>query len=176
MRRLAALLAAVIVFAGAPLRAQTTPATPPAADPPVAARVVTAGARQAAEELLRLMNMEQVLRAGMEVTMDAQVEQQPLMAPFRATMQAWADRHLTWGEFGPKLTQIYAEEFTEAELRELAAFYRTPVGRKAAALAPALSRRGAKVGGEVAEAHMAELQEMIRARAAELQQPAGQRP
>ena len=141
-----------------------------AAAPAPAARAVTPGARAAAEELLRLMNVEQVLRSSTESAFDAQVQAQPLMAPFRPTMQKWADKILTWAEFGPRLTQVYAEEFTEPELRQLIAFYQTPIGQKLASRTPLLTKRGAQVGAEVAEAHLPELEEMIKARAAELQQ------
>lgn len=34
-------------------------------------------------------------------------------------------------EIGDEMAKIYAGEFTEAELKELAAFYRSPVGKKA---------------------------------------------
>ncbi len=33
-------------------------------------------------------------------------------------------------EIGEEMAKIYASEFTEAELKELAAFYRSPVGKK----------------------------------------------
>lgn len=172
-----ALSAAAALLAACPplLLAQGTPpssASPATAAtaPAPAARAITPGARAAAEQLLHLMNVEQVLRSSTESAFDAQVKAQPLMAPFRATMQTWADRYLTWEQFGPKMTQIYAEEFTEPELRQLIAFYQTPIGRKTASLSPVLTRRGAQVGAEVAEEHMAELEQMIKARAAELQQ------
>lgn len=169
--------AALLVACPSLLLAQGTPpastspaAAAAAAAPAPAAKAVTPGARAAAEELLRLMNVEQVLRSSTESAFDAQVQAQPLMAPFRPTMQAWADKILTWAEFGPRLTQVYAEEFTEPELRQLIAFYQTPIGQKLASRTPLLTKRGAQVGAEVAEAHLAELEQMIKARAAELQQ------
>ena len=165
MRRVAFVLsAAALLAAHSPLHAQGAPVAAAAPAP------VTPASRRAAEELLQLMNIAQVLRSGSEVSFDAQVKAQPLMAPFRATMQTWADKYLTWEQFGPKLVQAYAEEFSESELRELIAFYKSPIGRKVAARSPVLTRRGAQIGSEIAEAHVAELQQMIQARAAELQQ------
>lgn len=134
------------------------------------ARPVTPGAMKAAEELLGLMNAEALLRAGIAITLEGQIKSNPKMEPFRATMQEWVDTYITWAELRGKMSRIYAEEFTEAELRELIAFYASPVGRKVAELSPALSRRGAEAGAEVAQAHMDELRRMIEARAAELQQ------
>jgi hypothetical protein len=45
--------------------------------------------------------------------------------------------------------QIYDEAFTESELKELIAFYRTPTGQKAAAFLPSLSSQVQKAFGEV---------------------------
>ena len=168
MRRIAVVLsltAPLVALAGTggPLGAQGAPAATTAQAAP------TPGARRAADELLRLMNVAQVLRAGFEVAFDEQLKAQPLMAPFRPTMQAWAEKYLTWEQYAPGLVGVYAEEFTEPELRALIAFYQTPVGRKAAALSPTLTRRGAAVGAAVAAAHTAELEQMIQARAVELQ-------
>lgn len=46
-----------------------------------------------------------------------------------------------------KASRIYAEEFTAAELRELVAFYKTPVGRKLAKRLPAIMRKMNAAGG-----------------------------
>ena len=165
----------LVVLAAATLRppaaaAQGTPVTPV---PAPAAVAPSASAIAAATELLRLLDIEKVMRAGSEVMFDAQVQQQPLMAPFRDVMQAWLDKYMTFETMGPRLARVYAEEFTEAELRELIAFYRTPLGRKLAERTPELSRKGAEAGAAVAAEHMDELQRMIEARAVELQAQPG---
>jgi hypothetical protein len=147
---------ALLVMANAPLRGQDTTATP------------SAGAIAAATQLLQLMNLESVMRATTSATFAAQVKQQPAMAPFRDVMQAWADSTMTLKAMGPALVRIYAQTFSEAELRQLVAFYQTPVGRKLATVSPELTRRGAEVGAAVAEANMPMLQRMIQARAAQL--------
>lgn len=166
MRRAACTLSVALLFtASSSLAAQAAPVAAPASAP----AAVTPGARRAAEELLGLMNTAAVLRSGSEASFDAQIKAQPLMAPFRATMQAWADKYLTWEALGPQLVQVYAEEFTEGDLRQMIAFYRTPVGQKLASRLPTLTQRGAQIGAEGAQAHVPELQQMIQARAAELQ-------
>ncbi len=163
MRRTTTLLAALSLLA-APLAAQTSPP----------ARGATPAARASAREVVALLNMEKVIRAGVEAMFDLQVQQQPEMAPFRATMQTWANKHVSGPELLDKIVSIYAEEFTEQQLRDLAAFYRTPTGRRLAEVSPQLSKRGAEAGAAVAQAHIGELQAMLEARAAELQK--GTRP
>ena len=149
----------VIVAAAAPLRAQDTSATP------------APGAIAAATRLLELMNVESVMRATTAATFAAQIKQQPSMAPVREVMQSWADSTMTLRALGPGLVRIYAQTFTEAELRQLIAFYQTPVGRKLATSSPELTRRGAEVGASIAEANLPLLQRMIQSRAAQLQRP-----
>ena len=127
------------------------------------------GALAAANDLLVAMNSEQVMRVGATAAFDAQVKAQPLMAPFVGVMKEWAERTLTMKEMGPALARVYAEIFSEPELRQIIAFYRSPVGRKLAGALPQLTLRGMEIGSAVAEAHSDELQEMIAKRAAEIQ-------
>jgi hypothetical protein len=49
------------------------------------------------------------------------------------------------------------QSFNEAEARELTAFYRTPLGRKASHEMPLLLQRGAEVGSARVQEHMPEL-------------------
>lgn len=133
-----------------------------------ARRTPTPGAIAAAEQLLVLMNTERVMRAAITATFDAQVKAQPLMAPFMDVMQQWADRVITMKAMGPQLARVYAEFFSEAELRQMIAFYQSPVGRRLAAVLPELTRRGSEIGAAVAEAHTAELEAAIAKRAVEL--------
>jgi hypothetical protein len=127
-----------------------------------------------ADTLLREMDLERALQAGATASFDAGVQQQPMMAQFRDVMQAWAAKHLTWAELGEPMVRVYAETFTEAELRAFLAFYRTPAGRQLARLTPELTLRNAKLGAEVATKHAAELQQMMQARMSQMQ--SGGRP
>jgi hypothetical protein len=76
---------------------------------------------------------------------------------------------MTWDTLGPRFVTLYEAAYTEAELRELSAFYKRPVGQKSLAVMPELLRQGAELGNTEAKVHAQELDTMIRARAAELQ-------
>ncbi len=45
-----------------------------------------------------------------------------------------------------QLAQVYIEEFTEAEIDQILAFYYTPVGEKMREVTPELTRRGMEIG------------------------------
>lgn len=162
---------AISLLVALPIGAQQTTASKPApaAHADSTAKQATPRRLELAKQLLELMNVEETVRAGTELAFDTQVQQNPLMAPFRPTMQAWVNKYFTFETMAPKFTEIYAEEFSESELQALITFYQSPVGRKLASLTPTLSRRGGEVGTQLAQEHMAELQQMIQARAAELE-------
>jgi uncharacterized protein len=134
-----------------------------------ARKTPTPAAIAAAEQLLVLMNTEKVMRVAITASFDAQVEAQPLMAPFMDVMKEWADRVITMKEMGPQLARAYAEFFSEAELRQIIAFYQSPIGRRLAVVLPDLTRRASEIGAAVAEAHSSELEAAIAKRAAEIQ-------
>ena len=126
--------------------------------------------RNAARELLQLIDMEQTMVGTASAMADVMVQQNPLMAPYQDVLVKWSANVMTWERFEPKLVEIYIEAFSETELRELIVFYQTPTGRKAIQLLPELTRKGALLGSEVASQYAPELQQMIEARTAELEQ------
>lgn len=134
-----------------------------------AAEEPSAAGRAAATELLSVMNLERTMMGVAVAMADAMIQQNAALQPYREVMLEWAGKTMAWKEVGPKLVDIYADSFSEAELREVTAFYRTPTGQKALGLMPELTRRGAMLGSEAAGAHVQELEGMIRARAAEIE-------
>ena len=160
-------LAIALLVASAPLAAQGT-SSPASPTTPSAAPIAPA-ARALADTLIDLMNSESVLRASIQASFDEQIKMQPAMAPFRPTMEAWVERYVTWSELRPRISDLYARAYTQPELRGLIAFYRSPVGRRSAAVMPDITRQSASIGAEVVQAHLPQLQQMIQARMAELQ-------
>ena len=168
--RRALALALALMLVPAALSAQAAGRTPASADSATRPKIVpTPAALAIADSLLRAMDLERVMQSGAMSTFDATVATQPQMAQFRDVVQSWYQKHLSWAEFGPSMVKVYAEMFTEAELRAYLAFYRTPAGRQLAKLTPELTRRGAELGAEVAAKHSGELQEMIQARVNQIQ-------
>jgi hypothetical protein len=111
--------------------------------------------------------------AGTEAMVGAMIQQNPNLERYRDVFMKWAEGVMTWEAFAPKYVEMYTEAFTEAELREITAFYKTPTGQKTLELMPRLMQRGAEVGMEVANRNMPELERMIQERDAELEQETG---
>lgn len=57
---------------------------------------------------------------------------------------------------------VYANQFTAAEMREIAVFYRTPVGQKLIEKLPVVMQQSMQLGQKFAESLLPELQDKIR--------------
>ena len=133
---------------------------------------VTDRHREAVVELLTLMDVERSMTGGAAAMTDVMLQQNPTLRPFRDVLMDWAARTLTWEKLEGRVVAMYVEAFTEAEIRELIAFYKTPTGQKMVKTGPELMTKGAMLGAEVAKENEAELRTMIEKRAAELEKAA----
>ena len=162
-------LAACVCLAGARAAA--------AQEPTAAARQAVAPShRAAAAELLAVTETERLIREGIASAFDLQVRANPLLGPFRDVMQRYADKYLDWATMQPELVDVYTSTFTEPELRDMIAFYRTPTGRKVVRLLPEVTARAQQVAERRVAAHVDELQQMIQQRAIELQRTPAPKP
>ena len=148
-------LVALALLAAAPARAhaQAAAATP-------AAPVQDPEKRRLIQDMLARTKAVDLAMQAMESSIGAQRSANPrIPAVFwdRFLARAKAER----GDFEAMIGGIWDRHFTSAELRELLAFYDTPVGRKTLEVMPALSqesmlagqqwgqRLGMKVGAEL---------------------------
>lgn len=148
----------------------------------VATSSVTAGAQDATakpeatdshtaaiEEFLGVMKMEETTKRTIDQMLSMQMQANPQMAAFEDIMKGFLQKHLAYDKMKPDLIKLYKGEFTEDEMKQLAAFYRTPVGQKAIEKLPMLTAAGAQLGSQRVQANMGELQEAMAKRQAELQ-------
>ena len=132
---------------------------------PAVARADEASHRQSAENLLNLMGMEQLLAQSIDQMLDMQVKQNPQIAPFQSEMKSFLSKYMSWPSLKEDMVKIYMTEFTEPELKELTAFYNTPLGKKTVQKMPALMQKGAEMGQRRVQEHLPELQAAIQAKA-----------
>jgi hypothetical protein len=116
---------------------------------------------QAVEELFQAMNMSNILDQSIDVMLKAQIEANPQLKQLEGVMREFMTKYLSWESVKPGMLQLYAEAFTEPELRELSAFYRTPLGQKTVTKMPELFQKGAALGQKAVQDHLPELQEAI---------------
>lgn len=126
------------------------------------ARAQTPGANDAAKELMQVMHVDKMLHDQIAAAFDLQVQNNPAMAPMRPVMQQFLDKYLTWDAIGPQVTAVYAQTFSESELKDLIAFYKTPTGQKVALSTATLAAKQEAIGLQVVQAHQQELVDLIR--------------
>jgi hypothetical protein len=156
---------------GLSLAAATSASAQAPATTPAPAPAPTAGQVKAATELMQTMHADKTLRDAISAAFDVQIQNNPAMAPYRGAMQQFANKYLTWDAMGPQLIAVYAQMFTESELKDLTAFYRTPIGQKLSSQQATLAAKSQAIGLAVVQAHQGELVDLLRQ-----QQPGGTTP
>lgn len=115
---------------------------------------------KAARDLVRLVSGREIARTGIE-EMVREIRRDPEVAPYEDVFRAWYEKYFAENDAESEMVKLYMETFSEKELREITAFYKTPAGRKAIASLPELMSEAAEVGMRRTEEHKAELIEML---------------
>jgi hypothetical protein len=131
--------------------------------------------RAAVLELMELTGVpERVPQVSAQV-IALQLQNVPLLDQFRPVVEAWMRRYFSWEAVGSRYVDLYVSLFTEQEIQDMLAFYRTSTGRKAVQLMPVLMAKGGEIALEQFRAHQADLQAMIQSQL-ELLGPTGTAP
>lgn len=134
---------------------------PAAADP--------ASHRAAAEALLEARDAQaaleplyeqarRIMRSGMG-RFQATPERRAITERYMDRLASILATDMGWAQLREDYVQIYLDNFSEAELRELMAFYTSPIGRKMAERTPQLVRASVRI----AEKHLERLMPKVRA-------------
>ncbi len=142
--------------------------------------------RAEADELLKAMNVGQSVSMAskrMLTSMDGiadRLSKQPNLTPeqttdiqkFRDDMHALVDQQLGWDAVKGDVVQAYADDFTEAELKELTAFYHSAAGQKLVEKQPEFTEKLSKAMQAKSVALMPSIRQKIQAINAEVHPPA----
>lgn len=117
---------------------------------------------EAARALLDASGAASAMDAAYELTIAAQLRINPQLVPFEKVLRAFLLKYGSFSAIRDDLAKLYAERFTELQLRQMVAFYETSTGKAMAREVPTLVQAGGAIGREKIEQHQAELVEMIR--------------
>lgn len=123
----------------------------------------------AVRELLQIMEVMKVTNEAAGLMLDAQIKNNPQLAPYADILRSFVAKVLREADLETNLVRLYKETFSEPEVRDMIAFYRTPTGKKAVSKLPELMQKGMSLGTEAVQKHSAELAEMITQRQRELE-------
>jgi len=127
------------------------------------------GAQREAERLLNTMGMATSMNKMIENVLNMQMQQKPVLAPYKGVMLKFFRKYMSYESLKPDLIAIYADVFTEGELKKINEFYMTDTGKKTIRILPTLAQKGSQLGMQRVQTHMGELQDMIKAEAARIQ-------
>lgn len=118
--------------------------------------------RQAAEELLRYTNVEKQLQGAIEQTVDIQVKANPQLAPRAGVLKKFFSKYMSWESLKDDIIKIYTDAFTENELKQITAFYKTPVGKKMLERTPEIMGKSMQLGVRRVQENQADLIRMLK--------------
>ncbi len=121
--------------------------------------------RASAEALLNNMDMDKLMSQSIDQMLQMQAQQNPAIAPYQAQMKTFLSKYVSWAAMKDDMVKIYVAAFTEPELKELNAFYQTPLGKKTVQKMPTLLAKGAELGQKRVQEHLPELQAAIQSQA-----------
>jgi hypothetical protein len=116
---------------------------------------------RAAGELVDAMNMQKMMDETAVATMKAQIAQQPVLAQFEDILRETLQKAMKWEEVRGDFIRIYAETYTEDELRQLKTFYQTPLGQRVLATMPEVAAKSTEVSNRRMQQFLPEMQQQI---------------
>ena len=120
----------------------------------------TPGEIAAARDLLEASNTRENFIRAMELGME-QGGMGELTPEVRRVLREFMDEHFRYEDMEPDFIRVYADAFTEQELRDLAAFYRTPLGRRVVETLPEITAASQRIAMERMQSVMPQLMQAI---------------
>ncbi|MFD0795323.1 DUF2059 domain-containing protein [Mucilaginibacter litoreus] len=124
---------------------------------------ITPAHLKAAEDVLKASHADSLFKENMATMLKQASNNLPeeRRAKFIEVMNQFVAKYVSWDILKDQLAVTYAKEFTITELKGLAAFYNTPVGKKFIIKQPLLVKTGADLGQQLVQSHQVELQQMM---------------
>jgi hypothetical protein len=110
--------------------------------------------------------MQQTFETGIKPSLDqmkAKGAPDDLVDAIHVEARNFFQENFNWETLKPKLAALYADNYTEAELRDIIAFYQTPTGQKTIAKMPSLMQQSLVMSMTGVQANMPEFQRRVSA-------------
>lgn len=115
----------------------------------------------AAYELFESMSMKETLEGSINMALEAQMQQQPFLAQYKDVMLKFFAKYMSYEAIKKPMADGYLEVFTADELKQLTAFYNSPLGKKVSANQLKLAELGMTIGMRQVSQHLDEVETMI---------------
>ena len=126
--------------------------------------------RAAAEELLLLMHVDQMVKPVFEQIermmeqqfdqSDAPEESRPILKKYTSKMMKILEEALGWEKMKDDYVDMYVRTYTENEIRAIADFYRTPAGQAFIEKMPKLMQESMALSQRTMQGYMHKIEEL----------------
>jgi uncharacterized protein len=109
-------------------------------------------------------SMQKTFEAGLKPSLDQMKTRgapDELVNAIHTEAQGFFQENFNWDAMKPKIAQLYVDNFTNAELRDIIAFYETPTGRKTIIKLPELMQKTIVMSMTGVQANMPEFQRRV---------------
>jgi uncharacterized protein len=110
--------------------------------------------------------MQQTFETGIKPSLDqmkAKGAPDDLVEQIHVEARNFFQENFNWEVMKPKLAKLYSDNFTDAELRDMIAFYQTPTGQKTISKMPVLMQQSLVMSMNGVQANMPEFQRRVSA-------------
>jgi hypothetical protein len=90
------------------------------------------------------MQVQQMFAQRFEQT-KAPESKKALLETYQAKANAALDQAIGWNKLKPDMVKLYTTNFSESELKDLVAFYKSPLGKKVLEKMPQLTQQSAQM-------------------------------
>jgi len=84
-----------------------------------------------------------------------------LLERYQARANTALDKAVGWDKLKPEMVRLYTETFSESEMKELLAFYQSPLGQKVLTNMPALTAQSAQMTQAALETAVPEVNRLL---------------
>ncbi|MBS4169099.1 DUF2059 domain-containing protein [Parachlamydia sp. AcF125] len=116
---------------------------------------------QAANELLDTIHFEKMMEDSIDASIEMVKQMDPAMGEHEATLRKFYEKYMSAESLRQDILEMYCEIFTEKELKDIAAFYRSKTGQKALEKTPEIMQHSLHLAQTRVLQHMDELQQML---------------
>lgn len=128
--------------------------------------------RALAEDLMVVMNVDKRMKEMMALVKEMQINQMKQLYPsdeggensaeFMGSIMDMMSEDLSWDKLKDEYITIYVETFTEEELRETVAFYKSPVGQAWIEKSPMMTRKIMEISQSRTQAMLPRIKQRIK--------------
>ena len=118
----------------------------------------------AALECLLAMKTNQAVDKSSATVLEGMIKADPDLAKYRDILWNYFDKYICWTNLKDDYVKAYAAAFTENELREMTAFFKTTTGQKLIDKLPEVYAKHSEINQKVIQDHIEELSALIQQR------------